>query len=46
MKLEKYVDGYFNVENKHIIGNGKMAIIQKRVLTLCKSANIEHLLHN
>ena len=46
MKLEKYVDGDFNVQNKHIIGNGKIAIIQKCVLTLCKSANIEHLLHN
>ena len=46
MKLEKYVDGDFNVQNKHIIGNGTIAIIQKCVLTLCKSANIEHLLHN
>ena len=46
MKLEKCVDGDFNVLNKHIIGNSKMEIIRKCVLTLYKSGNIEHLLHN
>ena len=46
MKLEMCVDGDLDVQNKHIIGNSRIAIIQKCVLTLYKSGNFEHLLHN